>query len=185
MSLLAHLPKPCLLLTDRLYSCAAFLDPMVARQGQLGTHFLVRVRDPFSARVVRRLKDENALADVPVRDRKVPNWILRTLRLRHHQPSDEVSAPVGKQATSHQDKPPRRIRSAIKARPAALPVRPRPRRCRAGESRGTKGRSTSRCSDRGCSRRFGPGLSAASREADASRRPPSRRRGHALGWCRR
>jgi hypothetical protein len=82
VGLLAHLPKQSLLLADRLYGCASFVAAVLDRQRQVGGHFLVRVRDQFSARVVRRLRDGSTVVEVPLRDRKVPKNIVRRLRLR-------------------------------------------------------------------------------------------------------
>lgn len=77
-SLLSSLPKDSLLLADRLYGCGHFVAAVLEQ----GCHFLVRVREQFSATVIGSLSDGSQLVEVPVRDRKVPKTIVQTLRLR-------------------------------------------------------------------------------------------------------
>ena len=63
--LLAHLPKECLLLCDRLYGCGAFMVQAQKFLQPNGSHFLFRVKlGAKVARVVERLADGSALVEV-------------------------------------------------------------------------------------------------------------------------
>jgi hypothetical protein len=82
VNLLSHLSRGCLLLADRLYGCAAFAAQALARCAQCGSVFLFRARTNIKAKVLQRFKDGSRLVELPVRDPKKPNRVLRTIRLR-------------------------------------------------------------------------------------------------------
>jgi hypothetical protein len=86
-SVLARLPKRVLLLADRLYGCAAFVEQALTTCGRVGSHFLVRARRDLIARVHHRLPDGSRLVRVPLRAKgpggRIRRWIeLREIRVR-------------------------------------------------------------------------------------------------------
>jgi len=80
--LLAQLPKGCLLLADRLYGCAAFISPLLARCGHVQSTFLIRIRKSLKVRIKKRLADGSRLIEVNVRDRKHAHRVVERLPLR-------------------------------------------------------------------------------------------------------
>jgi hypothetical protein len=86
-SLLARLPKRVLLLADRLYGCAAFVEHARTTCARVGSHFLVRARRDLIARRIKRLSDGSRLVRVPVRAQgpggHIRHWIeLREIQVR-------------------------------------------------------------------------------------------------------
>jgi hypothetical protein len=81
-SLLAALPRRCLLLADRLSGVAAMLGEILAACRQRDSHFLVRARGNLLVQGRRRLQDGSALIEAGVRDPQRPRKILCLLPLR-------------------------------------------------------------------------------------------------------
>jgi hypothetical protein len=86
----AQLPRRALLLADRLYGCAAFLVPLLARGQHVGSHCLLRVRLGITARAVQRLPDGSRLVHVPLWDRPhhriIAQVTVREIRARVGRP---------------------------------------------------------------------------------------------------
>ena len=86
-SLLARLPKRVLLLGDRLYGCAAFVEQARTTCARVGSHFLVRARRDLIARRIKRLSDGSRLVRIPLRAHgaggQIRHWIeLREIQMR-------------------------------------------------------------------------------------------------------
>ena len=96
LQLLAHLPEQCLLLTDRLYGCGAFIGAALQQLKPRNGRFLARVKE--NLKVVRQgcpFKDGSQLVKVHALDpanhhREVASFEVReiraTLRRRGHRP---------------------------------------------------------------------------------------------------
>jgi hypothetical protein len=82
LSLLARLPKKCLLLADRLSGCARFAAQALQACRRVGSHFLFRARSNVKVEEVRRFKDGSRLVRVPVRQKGKPRQIVEWLELR-------------------------------------------------------------------------------------------------------
>ena len=82
LSLLARLPKKCLLLADRLSGCARFAAQALQACRRVGSHFLFRARSNVKVQEVRRFKDGSRLVRVPVRKKGKPRQIIEWLELR-------------------------------------------------------------------------------------------------------
>jgi hypothetical protein len=80
--LLPHLPARTLLLGDRLYGVAAFVQPLRAHCTRVGSHFLLRASRSTKPRVRRRLADGTRLIAIAVRARGRPMQILDWLEVR-------------------------------------------------------------------------------------------------------
>lgn len=81
-TLLAALPRHCLLLADRLSGVPALLAPSWDACQARDSHFLIRARASLLVHQCRRLRDGSALITVAVRDPRRPRRILRFLQLR-------------------------------------------------------------------------------------------------------
>jgi hypothetical protein len=82
LSLLARLPKKCLLLADRLSGCARFAAQALQACRRVGSHFLFRARSNVKVEEVRRFKDGSRLVRVPVRQKGKPRQIVEWLERR-------------------------------------------------------------------------------------------------------
>ena len=82
LSLLARLPKKCLLLADRLSGCAAFAIQALRACRRVGSHFLFRARTNITVKTLRRFKDGSRLVKVPVRKKGKRSQIVEWLELR-------------------------------------------------------------------------------------------------------
>jgi hypothetical protein len=78
--LLGQLPAGCLLLADRLYGVAAFVNELLVAGQSAGSHWLVRARQNIKSVVRQVLADGSALGSVAVADPRNPNrkqgWVL-------------------------------------------------------------------------------------------------------------
>jgi len=75
LSLIGQLPANSLLLGDRLFGCPAFVGPLLARAREIGSDFLIRVKDVTSVsapkrKVKRCLGDGTALVELTVVKKK-------------------------------------------------------------------------------------------------------------------
>jgi hypothetical protein len=96
-SLLARLPKRVLLLADRLYGCAAFVEQARTTCARVGSHFLVRARRDLIARRVTQLSDGSRLVRIPLRASgaggHIRHWIeLREIQVRVGRPGHRTHA---------------------------------------------------------------------------------------------
>ncbi|HUL74694.1 MAG TPA: IS4 family transposase [Vicinamibacterales bacterium] len=87
LSLLARMPKRALVLADRLYGCAAFVEQAQTTCARVGSHFVVRARRNHIARRLTRLSDGSRLVRVPVRapgaGGHIRHWIdVREIQVR-------------------------------------------------------------------------------------------------------
>ena len=80
--LLAQLPKQALLLGDRLYGVAAFVEHARAACAQVGSHFLLRASRSTKPRLIKRLPDGTRLVAIALRARHNPTRILEWLEVR-------------------------------------------------------------------------------------------------------
>jgi len=71
--LLSQLQTGWLVLADRLYGVAAFVNELLIATQRMGSHFLVRVRQNVKVSVRQVLSDGSALVAVPVADPWHPN----------------------------------------------------------------------------------------------------------------
>lgn len=71
--LLSQLQTGWLVLADRLYGVAAFVNELLIATQRMGSHFVVRVRQNVKVRVRQVLSDGSALVAVPVADPWHPN----------------------------------------------------------------------------------------------------------------
>jgi hypothetical protein len=71
--LLAQLPAGCLLLADRLYGVAAFVNELLVVGQTVSSHWLVRVRGNVKSTVRQVLADGSALVNVAVADPRCPS----------------------------------------------------------------------------------------------------------------
>ena len=81
--LLGHLPPNCLLLTDRLYGCGAFLLCAKEKLSQRNGHFLARVKESLKVvRQLRPLKDGSQVVEIKALDPKNHHRVVGTLEVR-------------------------------------------------------------------------------------------------------
>ena len=80
--LLPQLPAGCLLLADRLYGVAAFINELLVVGQTVGSQWLVRVRQNVRGTVQQVLADGSALVSVAVADRRHPHRKLGGVLVR-------------------------------------------------------------------------------------------------------
>jgi hypothetical protein len=80
--LVPQVPARALVLGDRLYGVAAFVQPLRAHCTRVGSHFLLRASRATIPRVRHRLVDGTRLIAIPVRARGRPSQILEWLEVR-------------------------------------------------------------------------------------------------------
>lgn len=81
--LLEHLPQSCLLLTDRLYGCGAFLVAAWQRLKERDGHFLARVKQGLKiVREIKRLADGSRIVEIKALDPQDYHRVVATLQVR-------------------------------------------------------------------------------------------------------
>jgi hypothetical protein len=80
--LLGQLPAGCLLLADRLYGVAAFVNELLVVAQTVGSHWLVRARQNVKSVVREVLADGSALVSLAVADPRNPNRKHGSVRVR-------------------------------------------------------------------------------------------------------
>jgi len=81
--LLDDLPAKCLLLTDRLYGCGAFLLAAWTKLQSLQSHFLARVKAGLSIqREIRRLTDGSRIVEIQAVDPENKRRVTGTMQVR-------------------------------------------------------------------------------------------------------
>jgi hypothetical protein len=80
--LIEKLPAKSLLLADRLYGVAAFLNKLLKICESQKSHFLVRARNQLKSQILKRFADGSSLIEVAVQNPKKQRSILKTIKLR-------------------------------------------------------------------------------------------------------
>lgn len=81
--LLDHLPAKCLLLTDRLYGCGAFLLAAWAKLEALQSHFVARAKVGLTIkRGIQRLADGSRIVEIQALDPQNHHRVTGTLQVR-------------------------------------------------------------------------------------------------------
>jgi hypothetical protein len=80
--LIQQVPPDCLVLTDRLYGCAAFAASLLQQFKGVNSHFLLRVKEGLHAKPLKNLSDGSQLVEVRALEPGDKHRVAATVQVR-------------------------------------------------------------------------------------------------------